>query len=55
MISAALRSEAASMRAETSPSPAFDSRPGTDVTLAADTGVVQIPYSDINRSHLVEE
>ena len=27
----------------------------TDVTLAADTGVVQIPYSDINRSHLVEE
>ena len=27
----------------------------TDVTLAADTGVVQIPYSDINRSNLVEE
>ena len=27
----------------------------TDVTLAADTGVVQIPYADINRSHLVEE
>ena len=27
----------------------------TEVTLAADTGVVQIPYSDINRSHLVEE
>jgi len=27
----------------------------TEVILAADTGVVQIPYSDINRSHLVEE
>ena len=27
----------------------------TEVTLAADTGVVQIPYDDINRSHLVEE
>jgi ribosome maturation factor RimP len=27
----------------------------TDVTLAADTGLVQIPYVDINRSHLVEE
>jgi Uncharacterized protein conserved in bacteria len=27
----------------------------TEVTLAADTGVVQIPYSDINRSNLVEE
>ena len=27
----------------------------TEVTLAADSGVVQIPYSDINRSHLVEE
>jgi ribosome maturation factor RimP len=27
----------------------------TDVTLAADTGVVQIPYADINRSNLVEE
>jgi ribosome maturation factor RimP len=27
----------------------------SDVTLAADSGVVQIPYSDINRSHLVEE
>jgi ribosome maturation factor RimP len=27
----------------------------TEVTLAADTGVVQIPYADINRSHLVEE
>jgi ribosome maturation factor RimP len=27
----------------------------TDVTLAADTGVVQIPYADINRSTLVEE
>src|SRR3954468_5227967 len=26
----------------------------TDVTLAADSGVVQIPYADINRSHLVE-
>lgn len=27
----------------------------TEVTLAADTGVVQIPYVEINRSHLVEE
>jgi ribosome maturation factor RimP len=27
----------------------------TDVTLAADSGVVQIPYADINRSNLVEE
>jgi ribosome maturation factor RimP len=27
----------------------------TEVILAADTGVVQIPYTDINRSHLVEE
>lgn len=27
----------------------------TEVTLAADTGVVQIPYADINRSTLVEE
>jgi ribosome maturation factor RimP len=27
----------------------------TDVTLAADTGVVQIAYADINRSNLVEE
>jgi ribosome maturation factor RimP len=27
----------------------------TEVTLAADTGVVQIPYVDINRSNLVEE
>jgi ribosome maturation factor RimP len=27
----------------------------TDVTLAAETGVVQIPYADINRSNLVEE
>jgi ribosome maturation factor RimP len=27
----------------------------TEVTLAADTGVVQIPYSDINSSNLVEE
>lgn len=27
----------------------------SEVTLAAETGVVQIPYSDINRSHLVEE
>jgi ribosome maturation factor RimP len=27
----------------------------TDVTLAADTGVVQIPYADINRSNLFEE
>ncbi|HVW17184.1 MAG TPA: ribosome maturation factor RimP [Solirubrobacteraceae bacterium] len=27
----------------------------TEVTLAADTGVVQIPYADINRSNLVEE
>jgi ribosome maturation factor RimP len=27
----------------------------TEVTLAADSGVVQIPYDDINRSHLVEE
>ena len=27
----------------------------TEVILAADTGVVQIPYDDINRSHLVEE
>jgi ribosome maturation factor RimP len=27
----------------------------TDVTLAADTGVVSIPYADINRSNLVEE
>ena len=27
----------------------------TEVTLAAETGVVQIPYSDINRSNLVEE
>ena len=27
----------------------------TEVTLAADSGIVQIPYSDINRSHLVEE
>ena len=27
----------------------------TEVILAADTGVVQIPYADINRSHLVEE
>src|SRR3954452_16887933 len=26
-----------------------------EVILAADSGVVQIPYSDINRSHLVEE
>jgi ribosome maturation factor RimP len=25
-----------------------------EVTVAADTGVVSIPYSDINRSHLVE-
>ena len=28
---------------------------GTEVILAADTGVVQIPYAEINRSHLVEE
>ena len=27
----------------------------TEVTLAADTGVVQIAYADINRSNLVEE
>jgi ribosome maturation factor RimP len=27
----------------------------TDITLAAETGVVQIPYADINRSNLVEE
>ena len=27
----------------------------TEVVLAAETGVVQIPYSDINRSNLVEE
>ena len=27
----------------------------TDVTLAADTGVVQIRYADINRSNLVED
>ena len=27
----------------------------TEVILAADNGVVQIPYADINRSHLVEE
>jgi ribosome maturation factor RimP len=27
----------------------------TEVILAADTGVVQIPYADINRSNLVEE
>jgi len=27
----------------------------TEVTLAAETGVVQIPYADINRSNLVEE
>lgn len=27
----------------------------TDVTLAADSGVVSIPYADINRSNLVEE
>lgn len=27
----------------------------TEVTLAADDGVVQIPYADINRSNLVEE
>lgn len=27
----------------------------TDVTLAADTGVVSIPYADINRSNLVQE
>jgi ribosome maturation factor RimP len=27
----------------------------TEVTLAAETGVVQIPYGDINRSNLVEE
>jgi ribosome maturation factor RimP len=27
----------------------------TEVILAADSGVVQIPYADINRSHLVEE
>ena len=27
----------------------------TDVTLAADDGVLQIPYADINRSNLVEE
>ena len=26
-----------------------------EVTVAADTGVVSIPYSEINRSHLVEE
>ena len=26
----------------------------TEVTLAAETGVVQIPYADINRSNLVE-
>ena len=26
-----------------------------EVILAADSGVVQIPYADINRSHLVEE
>jgi ribosome maturation factor RimP len=26
-----------------------------EVTVAADTGVVSIPYSDINRSNLVEE
>jgi hypothetical protein len=25
-----------------------------EVTVAADTGVVSIPYSDINRSHLLE-
>ncbi len=27
----------------------------TEVTLAADGGIVQIPYADINRSNLVEE
>ena len=27
----------------------------TEVILAADTGIVQIPYEDINRSNLVEE
>jgi ribosome maturation factor RimP len=27
----------------------------TEVTLAAATGIVQIPYADINRSNLVEE
>jgi ribosome maturation factor RimP len=27
----------------------------SEVTLAAETGVVQIPYADINRSNLVEE
>ncbi|MEA2146156.1 MAG: ribosome maturation factor RimP [Solirubrobacteraceae bacterium] len=27
----------------------------TEVILAADTGIVQIPYADINRSNLVEE
>jgi ribosome maturation factor RimP len=27
----------------------------TDVTIAADTGVAQIPYADIHRSNLVEE
>ena len=27
----------------------------TELILAADSGVVQIPYADINRSHLVEE
>mgnify|MGYP002336304904 CR=1 FL=1 len=27
----------------------------TELTLAADEGVVQIPYADINRSNLVEE
>ncbi len=27
----------------------------TEVTLAAETGVVQIPYGDINRSNLVED
>jgi ribosome maturation factor RimP len=27
----------------------------TEVVLAADTGIVQIPYADINRSNLVEE
>lgn len=27
----------------------------TDVTIAADTGVAQIPYADIQRSNLVEE
>ncbi len=27
----------------------------TEVVLAAETGVVQIPYADINRSNLVEE